>query len=255
MRVSRVIFAVVVAVFAAVPAFAQDWQQYSFNEDGFKADFPAPPKVTTTTFKSEYGAVLPAKVYSVDQGREHYKVTVADYTQAPRILDENAKKTCPTDFADERACGLTLAGRGYWKEDLAGAILYATVGFLQRDAKLTHLAYAWQDLVQGHEIQMTNNADKSRTFAFIAMHKDKLYIFEATVPGNAPPPGLFQQSVNWVDANGNPVRYQSIYNDVYAEHPDVFPAQPKLAGRGGGPAPAAGGAGVPANGAPAGGRQ
>jgi hypothetical protein len=135
---------------------------------------------------------------------------------------------------------LTNAGRGYWKEDMGGAILWATYGFLQRDAKLTHLAYAWQDLVQGHEIQMINNADKSRMFAFIAMHKDKLYIFEATVPGNAPPPGLFQQSAGWVDKDGNGVRYQSIYSNMYAEHPDVFPGQPKLTGQGRG-----GGAGAP----------
>src|SRR5437763_5774505 len=130
MRAGRLVFALV--VFAAGPAFAQDWQQYSFNEDGFKVDFPAQPKVATSTFKSEYGAVLPAKVYTVDQGRDHYKVTVADYMQAPRILDENAKITCPKDFADERSCGLSNAGRGYWKEDLAGAILWGTIGFIQR---------------------------------------------------------------------------------------------------------------------------
>src|SRR6266850_1388568 len=62
------------------------------------------------------------------------------------------KMTCPKDYPDERSCGLTNAGRGYWKEDMAGAVLWATYGFLQRNAKLTHLAYAWQDLVQGHEI-------------------------------------------------------------------------------------------------------
>jgi hypothetical protein len=243
MRASRLALALV--IFTAGTASAQNWDQYTFKEDGFKVDFPAAPKVTTTTFKSEYGADLPAKVYTVDQGREHYKVTVADYTQAPRILDENAAKTCPKDYADERSCGLSNAGRGYWKEDLAGAALWGTYSFLQRDAKLTHLAFAWQDLVQGNEIQMINNADKSRMFAFVAMHKDKLYLFEATVPGNAPPPGLFQQSVGWVDKDGNGVRYQSIYSDVYAEHPDVFPGQPKLVGQGraGGPAPA--GAGAP----------
>jgi len=247
MRVSRLVFVLVVFCVAAVaaPAFAQDWDLYTFKEDGFKVDFPTQPKVATSTFKSEYGAVLPAKVYTVDQGRDHYSVTVADYTQAPRILDENATKTCPKDFPDERSCGLTNAGRGYWKEDLAGAILWATVGFLERDAKLTHLAFAWQDLVQGNEIQMLNATTKMRTFGFIAMHKDKLYIFEATVPSNEPPPGLFQQSVGWVDKDGNGVRYQSIYSDVYAEHPDVFPGVPKLTGQGRG-----GGAGATgANGA------
>ena len=87
---------------------------------------------------------------------------------------------------------------------------------------------------------MINNSDKSRMFAFVAMHKDKLYIFEASVPGNLPPPGLFQQSVGWVDKDGNGVRYQSIYSDMYAEHPDVFPGQPKLTGQGRGGGPAAG---------------
>ena len=250
MRVTVLFIASV--VLACAPAFAQDWDQFTFKDDGFKVDFPGPPKISETTFKSEYGADIPARVYTVDKGREHYKVTVADYTQAPRLLDEKAKLTCPKDYADERSCGLTNAGRGYWKEDMAGAILWATYGFLQRDARLTHLAFAWQDLVQGHEIQMINNSDKSRMFAFVAMHKDKLYIFEASVPGNLPPPGLFQQSVGWVDKDGNGVRYQSIYSDMYAEHPDVFPGQPKLTGQGGGGRGA--GAGAPANGAPAAGR-
>src|ERR1700757_1028492 len=107
MRVSTLIFALV--IFTAGSAFAQDWALYTFKEDGFKVDFPTQPKVATSTFKSEYGAALPAKVYTVDQGRDHYKVTVADYTQSPRILDENAKITCPKDFPDERSCGLTNA--------------------------------------------------------------------------------------------------------------------------------------------------
>jgi len=253
MRVSTVVFALV--IFASGSAFAQDWDTYTFKDEGFKVDFPAQPKVATSTFTSEYGAVLPAKVFSVDQGRDHYKVTVADYTQAPRILDENAAKTCPKDFADERSCGLTNAGRGYWKEDLAGAILWGTLGFIQRpDQKLTHLAFAWQDLVQGNEIQQINATAKTRTFAFVAMHKDKLYLFEATVPSNEPPPGLFQQSVGWVDKDGNGVRYQSIYSDVYAEHPDVFPGVPKLTGQGRAGGPGAGGA-AGAGGAGGGGRQ
>jgi hypothetical protein len=28
------------------------------------------------------------------------------------------------------------------------------------------------------------------------------------------------------------MRYQSIYSNMYAEHPDVFPGQPKLTGQG-----------------------
>jgi len=109
------------------------------------------------------------------------------------------------------------------------------------------LAFAWQDLVAGHEIQMTNNADQSRTFAFVAMHKDRLYILEGTVPKGYPAPGLFQQSMGYVDKDGNGVRYQSIYTNMYAEHPDMFPGQPKLTGQGGGGRGAGAGAGAPAS--------
>ena len=164
-------------------------------------------------------------------GLERYSLTVVDYREAPRLLDEKAKLTCRP--GDERSCGLVNAGRGYWKEDMHGAILWATYGFLQRNATLTHLAFAWQDLVSGHEIQLLN-PDQSRTFAFVAMHTDRLYILEGTVPRGYPPPVLFQQSMGYVDRNGSGMRYQSIYSNMYAEHPDVFPGQPKLTGQGGG---------------------
>jgi hypothetical protein len=239
MRVTALLLALLLCLCG--PAFAQDWELYTSNEDGFKLDFPGTPRMTQTTFKSEYGADLPAHVYTATKGQEKYSLTVVDYREAPRLLDEKAKLTCPKDFPDERSCGLVNAGRGYWKEDMAGAVLWATYGFLQRNAKLTHLAFAWQDLVGGHEIQMLN-PDQSRTFAFIAMHTDRLYVLEGTVPRGYPPPVLFQQSMGYVDKNGNGMRYQSIYSNMYAEHPDVFPGQPKLTGQGRG-----GGAGAPQN--------
>jgi hypothetical protein len=98
MRVTALLLVSVLCVCGSV--FAQDWDLHTFKDDGFKVDFPAEPKITETTFKSEYGADIPAHVYTVDQGRDHYKVTVADYTQAPRLLDEKAKLTCPKDYPD-----------------------------------------------------------------------------------------------------------------------------------------------------------
>jgi hypothetical protein len=237
------VFLLVSALGVSRSAFAQDWQLFTSNDDGFKLDFPGSPKMTQTTFKSEYGADLPAHVYTATKGPEKYSLTVVDYREAPRLLDEKAKLTCPKDYPDERSCGLNNAGRGYWKEDMGGAVLWATYGFLQRESKLTHLAFAWQDLVGGHELQMLN-PDQSRTFAFISMHTDRLYILEGTVPRGYPPPVLFQQSMGYVDKNGNGMRYQSIYSNMYAEHPDVFPGQPKLTGQGGGGA----GAAAPPNG-------
>ncbi len=38
------------------------------------------------------------------------------------------------------------------------------------------------------------------------MHENKLYISEGTVPAGYPEPGLFQQSLAWLDENGNGIR-------------------------------------------------
>ncbi len=61
------------------------------------------------------------------------------------------------------------------------------------------------------------------------MHDNRLYISEGTVPEGDPPPGLFQQSLGFVDKEGNSVRYADYYDNDYAPPP---PAR----GRGAGPA-------------------
>ena len=206
MRVTAAVFASVLLLSA--PGAAQEWTEYISKDDGFRVDFPGPPTITQTTYPSEYGASLPARVYSVVRSPDRYSITAVDYRDIQRIADERAKATCPTTFGDERACGLVNAGRGYWKEELGGALLHASYAFITRDARVTHLAWAWQDLIEGIELQLLNNADRSRTFVHISMHGNRLYILEGTVPGNAPPPGLFQQSMGYIDENGRAVRYQ-----------------------------------------------
>jgi hypothetical protein len=230
----RLITVFVAFLILASSASAQEYSEYINREDGFRVTFPGQPTITSTTFKSEYGADLPARVYSVVRGPDRYSIMVVDYRDIQNIADERAKKTCPAAFGDERSCGLVNAGRGYWKEELGGALLHAMYTFVQRDAKVTHLAWAWQDLIEGIELQLTNNADKSVTFAYISMHKNRLYIVEGTVPANYPPPGLFQQSMGYVDEEGRPVRYQSVYSNLYSEWSKDFPAQPRRTGQGGG---------------------
>jgi len=235
MRATALIFAATLVL--PVPALAQ-WAEYTSREDGFRVDFPGQPAVTETTFPSEYGSDLPARVHTVVRDPERYSVTVVDYRDIQRLAEERAKKTCPTSFGDERACGLNLAGRGYWKEEIGGALLHATFGFIRRDATITHLAWAWQDLVEGHELHLVNHADQSRTFAYIAMHRNRLYILEGTAPESYPPPALFQQSLGFVDPDGRGVRYQSVYSNRHAEWPETFPPHPLRTGQGGAAAPA-----------------
>ena len=71
--------AFMVAVFAAsTPAAAQGWQEYDYPQETFTADFPAEPKVETTTYKAPGGRLVEAQVYSVVQAGGAFKVTVVD---------------------------------------------------------------------------------------------------------------------------------------------------------------------------------
>ena len=53
------------------------------------------------------------------------------------------------------------------------------------------------------------------------MHQNRLYIIEGTVPAGYPEPGLFQQSLGWLDENGVGLRYQSVYSNFYPAPPRV----------------------------------
>jgi hypothetical protein len=233
MRMTAFVFALV--VLASESAAAQEWVEYVNTQDGFRVNFPGQPKVTETTWKSQLNYILPARVYTADKGPEHYSLTVIDYSGIEQQAIERSK-TCPPGNAQCRANAPPVIGPAYWKQDERGAIVYATFKLLQRDAKLTSLAWEWQDMVEGHFIQLTNNADQSRTFAYIGMHENKLYIVEGTVPKGYPEPGLFQQSMGWVDKDGNGIRYQEIiYSNAY-HGMGVYPAPPHgrgVAGRAG----------------------
>lgn len=194
------------------PLFAQEWNEFASREDRFTCNFPTQPEVTETTYRSERGADLPARVYSAAQGQSRYSVTVIDYSQAQRILMEKSK-SCPAGA--ETCIGGAAGGEGHWKSDLRGAILYASWQLMKRDASVTSLVWNFVDLVEGHSLQLTNNADKSRTFAGIYMHENKLYIIEGTVPAGYPEPGLFQQSLGWLDENGVGLRYLDFYSNSY----------------------------------------
>ena len=145
-------------------AFGQTtWREFVSKEDRFGANFPGEPVVTQITWTSEYGAVVPGRVYTVTNGPARYSMTVVDYNLVKAQLIEKAK-SCPPDL--ERCLGRTaFSGDGYWKNDLRGAMLYAAFQYMKRDFKVNH--YMWNHLGMGvevNELQMTNNADQSRTF-------------------------------------------------------------------------------------------
>ena len=192
-------------------AAAQELSDYISIKDGFKITFPAEPKVAETTWTSQQSFVLPARVYSLDKGKERYSVTVVDYSGIEQMGIDKVKG-CPVGAPLCR--GTDVSGPGLWKHDVREAIQYATFKLLQRDAKVTGLTWSQHDMVEGNEIQLLN-ADQSRTYAYVAMHEMKLYIAEATVPKGYPPATLFQTSFTWVDKSGNTIRYQTMYNNEF----------------------------------------
>ena len=253
-------FIVIAAVLSAGPAYAQDWTEYINKEDGFRVDFPGQPRVQTITWMSEYKYPFPGRVYSAERagGREQYVITVIDYRGA-EALGKARQAACPPG-AEPCLGGNegSVIGPGYWKQDVRGAVMFATFKLLQRDAKLTHLMWNWTDLVDGNLVQLTNNKDQSRTFAAVHMHDNRLYILEGTVPAGYPEPGLFQQSMGFVDKEGLGIRYQRMYSNAFhAVDGNPMPVRggggrgAGAGGAGGGGGAAGGGAGAGAPAAPA----
>ena len=193
-------------------ASAQEWTEYVSRADFFSLNFPGHPMVTSTTYASEYGAMFPARVYSQLSGASKYSITVVDHTNAEAIHTERAK-TCPPD-AHTGCTGAPWIGVGSWRVDVRGAPEYASWQFMKRGAEITFFGWSFVDLVEGRQLQLTN-PDGSRTFVGIYMHENRLYILEATVPRGLPEPGLFQQSLGFIDQDGRSIRYESVYSNGF----------------------------------------
>jgi hypothetical protein len=219
-RVAMIAAALILTLCPA--ALAQEWEEFLSPEERFTCNFPGKPVITETTWTSQFGAVLPARIYSGTSGAAMFSITVVDYNPIERLLSERSMSCTP---GAETCQGIHDWGLGYWKNDVRGAVVYAANMFTHRDAKLENLMANFADLVAGEELQLTNNTDQSRTFASIYMHANRLIILEATVPKNYPPPTIFQQSLGWLDENGTRIRY----NNINHNEPDLPP--PGIRGR------------------------
>jgi len=199
MRLSPLVPAALI-LFMSGPAAAQGWVEYTSREDFFIVNFPGKPTVRDTTYPTEYGITLPARVYSVDAGASRYSVTVVDYSTAEQL---HAKRVTSCQGYPDTCTNRT-------SNDLRGALDYAVSQLIQRDARVTYYGYGDTDRIEGRRVQLAN-PDQSRTFAAIYMHDYRLYILEGTVPAKAPPPALFQQNLGIFDRDMIRVRYQTIY--------------------------------------------
>jgi hypothetical protein len=201
--------AVVLLMLMCAPASAQEWIQYASKADLFGVNFPSEPKVQDISYKTEFGITLPGHVYTSDQGQSRYSVTAVDYADAEKIHTARVAE-CKARGGTGDEC------QNDWRGDVQGSMIFAASKFIKRDAKVNFFGWAVVDQIEGLRVQLTNT-DGSRTFGEIHRHGTRLYVLEATVPKGAPAPGLFQQSLMFIDEEGKPIRYRSIYTTGYSE--------------------------------------
>ncbi|MGI9257752.1 MAG: hypothetical protein ACR2QQ_02850 [Gammaproteobacteria bacterium] len=195
MRSTRLLI-LIAALSVAGPAAAQGWFGYTSETDQFTVNFPDEPQIEEITWPSEYGAEFPGRVYTAKRGDAVYSVTVVDYRDSQNIHLARSNST-EADSAQNYS---------YWIIDIVASVDYAAQVYRKRGGAVTFDAWAHIDRVPGHQLQITGD-DGSRSYIGIFMHERRLYIADATVPAGAPPQGHFQQSLGFVDAAGERVRY------------------------------------------------
>src|SRR4029078_6562938 len=226
MRLTLLAVACVLACTAALVAQQETWTEFVSREDAFRITFPGKPNVQQIAWTSQMGYSLPARVFTVERGREHYSVTAVDYRGIEKL--GIAKSQSCTPGAETCIGGQTrIVGPGYWKSDVPGEITYAVFKLLQRDVKLTGMTWNWAEQVEGTLLQFTNNADQSRTSASLYMHDNRLYVIEGRVPKGYPEPELFKMSIGFIRPDGTESNiYSSVYNNYMglgeSPLPDLF---------------------------------
>ena len=192
----------------STPSFTQqwfelEWKEYESQIDSFGVSFPGEPTVEDIAYTTEYQMTIPSRVYKRDVGPNRYSVTAVDYRELDELEAERVR-ICQEDGNDGDLC------QDHYMHDMRGAVIHAMWNIMRRGGEVTFLAYSRTDLVEGQEIYV-NNDDGSRTIAAAYMHENLLYILEATVPGDAPPPTLFYKSMGFLDENGQRIRYRTPY--------------------------------------------
>ncbi|MFL2555080.1 MAG: hypothetical protein ACJ0S4_10380 [Candidatus Rariloculaceae bacterium] len=211
---NRIAATLVFAVIVLCPALslAQGWRLYANQEDYFSVNFPGEPEIEKAIYNSEFGAQFPSRVYSVRNSSGFFTVNVVDFRDAQRIHIEL--------MANESEA-LQYQARNRWINDQRAAMARAATEFRQRGGTVTYDAWAHIDHVEGHQLQISN-FDGTRTFVGIFFHAKgrMLYVLEATVSPTSPPPGQFQQSLQFLDEYGNRIRYDFDPEGITTRRPD-----------------------------------
>jgi hypothetical protein len=180
-------------LFYAGAASAQGWIEYVNTDDFFSVNFPGEPWVEEFIYVSEFKSPLPSRRYIAEDAIGRYQMTVIDMHT-------------------------TVRPPGRQGLELRGAMAYAATE-LRQTGEVTYDAYGEIQVIPGHQLQITL-PDGRRNFVQIHYHDYRLYIAEAIVAGNMPPPAHFQASVSIVNGQGHQIRYTG---EGFHQFPDARP--------------------------------
>lgn len=181
-------------------ALAQRWMPFESREDGFRMMIPGEFTREDVDYKTEYGIVVPARVYTHENAAGRYTMTVVDYRDSQRLHEARIKEL------DDVYLPI------YGQVDVRASVAFAARKIRERAASIEYDNYHYINRVDGHQLQ-TTNPDGTRTYAGIYLHRSRLYVLEATVNPGYPPGGMFQQSLEFIDENGEPYAYRN-FDDV-----------------------------------------
>ena len=207
MRLTRITTLMPLALGLVLPgAYAQGWIKYVNEQDQFVVNFPGEPEIVEVDYLTEAGATIPSRVYSVEDDSSRYAITVVDYTAAEAAHMARCRELqAALDIVSPNEC----TSREHLS-DIRGALAFEAWNIRRRnsDGEITYDAFGQVDGVPGLQIQVLH-PDESRTFAALYRLDGRLYVLEGRVPDDAPPPGLFQQSLGMLDEMGRRVRFES----------------------------------------------
>ncbi len=200
MTILRLFIMILILMFNG-SVLAQRWVQFASAEDGFRMMAPGDFEIEDVDFETEYGIIVPARIYRHENDIGKYTMTVVDYRDSQSLHNKRI----------EELDGVYIGV--YGEVDVRGSIAFAAKKIRDRASSIEYDAYHYISRVDGHQLQ-TTNPDRSRTFAAIYLRESRLYVSEATVKEGETPPGMFQQSLEFIDEDGGQIRYRS-FREVY----------------------------------------
>jgi hypothetical protein len=194
MRIVSLI-AAMAALFISGAAHAQAWEEYVNRGDFFAVNFPGEPTRADVAYKTAKGTSLQGHVYTAQDSRGRYSITVVDYNSAPTEL---------------------------------GTAIDEAVATIRAKGKPTYDAVNMLDMHRSWRMTVETPAQR-RLLAEVLVSGDKrLYISDAETALNVPPPAQFSVSLQILDKDGLRIRYRQV---TPASADEVVPVTPQATAR------------------------